>query len=67
VLLLLVTAIVVSSSPILVTVMTEAIRSSEMPVLTGSTQPNIPEDGILDRPRHENPNISHIAITGWAL
>jgi hypothetical protein len=44
---LLVTANVVPSSPILVTVMTEAIRSSETSVLTRATQRNISEDGIL--------------------
>jgi hypothetical protein len=39
---LLVTAIVVPSSPILVTLMMEALRSSETPVLTRATRPNIP-------------------------
>jgi hypothetical protein len=37
----------VSSSPILVTLMMEAICFSETLVLTGATGPNIPEDGIL--------------------
>jgi hypothetical protein len=44
---LLVTANVVSSSPILVALMMEAIPSPETSVLTRSTLRNIPEDGIL--------------------
>jgi hypothetical protein len=61
--LVLVTANVVPSSSILVTLMMEALRSSEMSVLTIFTGRNITENGIPRSHRRENLK-SFIALTG---
>jgi hypothetical protein len=63
---LLVTADVVLSLSILVTLMTEAIRSSRTLVLTKATRRHIPEDGTFHSHRPENLK-SYIALTGWTL
>jgi hypothetical protein len=63
---LLVTANVVPTSTILLSLMTEALLSSEMSVLTRATRRNIPEDGILHGQRREHLK-SYIALTGWVL
>jgi hypothetical protein len=51
---LLVTANIVLSSPILVTLMMEALSSLETSILTRATRRNIPQEGILHNHRREN-------------
>jgi hypothetical protein len=60
---LLVTVNVVPSSPILVTVMKEALSCSETSVLTRTTLRKIPEDCNLNSDRRENLQ-SYIVLTG---
>jgi hypothetical protein len=54
----------VPSSPILLTLMMEALRSSETSVFTRATRRNIPEDAIVTAVKTKK---SYIALTGWTL
>jgi hypothetical protein len=63
---LLVTANVVPSSPIIVTLITKALSSSERSVLTTATLRNFPEDDILHSHRRENLE-SYIILTDCTL
>jgi hypothetical protein len=65
-LLLLVTANVARSSPILLTLIMEAVFSSITSVPTRTTRSHIPEDGILHSHLRENLK-SYIALTSWTL
>jgi hypothetical protein len=56
----------IPSSPILVTLMMEALSSSETSVLTRATRRNIPEDALFHSHRSENLK-PYIALSGWTL
>jgi hypothetical protein len=63
---LLVTANVVPSSSILVTLIMEALSSSETSAVTRATRLDIPEYGLLHSHCRQDLK-SYIALTGWAL
>jgi hypothetical protein len=63
---LLLTADVLPTSPILVTLVMEALSFSQTSNLIRVTRRNIPEDGILPSDRRENLK-SYIILTGWIL
>jgi hypothetical protein len=62
----LVTPNVVLISPILVTLMEQALSSSETSVLARAKRRNFSEDAILHSHRRENFK-SYITLTGWTL
>jgi hypothetical protein len=64
---LLVTANSVSSSQILLTLMMEAIRSSETSVLTRAKWPNIPENGTLNETNVANYSTYFLTFIGSLL
>jgi hypothetical protein len=62
---LLVTASIVPSSPILVTLMKEALSSSKTSVLTRAAQSNIPKDAILHS--HRSEKLKSYMVLGYLI
>jgi hypothetical protein len=61
---LIITTNIVPSSPILVTLMRVALRSTEMTILTTATRRNMPDNGILQNDcqlRNKNAWICHVS------